>query len=184
MIDKESFKQYILEGKTIPQLQEIYGVSRTKIAEAKKAFGFVGLTPNSKKLDRDKGSKICPSCNKEKSFKEFYSNGTTSTGKIKYKPKCVVCENSSRKENYRTLIEEYLNIKNIKYCCSKCGYNKYKEVLDFHHTSPIEKDFNIFQVSSSISTDRFIEEVIPELDKCILLCPTCHREEHLLMGLT
>lgn len=182
MIDKEEFYNYIIQGKTIPELQKIYGVSRTKIADTKREFGFVGLTPNSRPIDRNSGYKVCSECASNLPLTEFYSNGKTSTGKIKYKPKCKKCENTSRKASYRNYIEEYLNTKNIPYCCSKCGYSKYKEVLDFHHIDPSKKEFNIFNVASSISFDRFMLEIATEIDKCIILCPTCHREEHLLMG--
>ncbi len=27
--------------------------------------------------------------------------------------------------------------------CIKCGYSKYPEVLEFHHTDPLKKDFNV-----------------------------------------
>ena len=179
----EEFKKYILQGKTIKELQEIYGWSRTKVTEFKRENNLIGLSPNSKKLDRGSGSKVCTSCNKLFPLSNFYSNGRTSTGLIKYKPKCISCENGSRKDTFADLIYTYLETKNQKYACIRCGYTGIFGSLDFHHRNPQEKDFNIGGSTKSISLERFVDEITPELDKCDLLCPNCHRQEHLLMGL-
>jgi hypothetical protein len=55
--------------------------------------------------------------------------------------------------------------------CRGCGYDRCPAALDFHHTSPHEKDFSISQQMSW-------EKLRPELDKCLLLCANCHRETH------
>lgn len=60
-------------------------------------------------------------------------------------------------------------------CCQRCGYNKYAEVLEFHHRDPCEKDFAI----SSKNHARSWNIVKAELDKCDLLCANCHREVHI-----
>lgn len=181
-MDREEFKEYIIAGKTIPQLQEIYGLSRTKIAMYKKEFGFVGLTPNSKRVNREDGIKICPKCNKELPLTEFYSNGYNSTGSHKYKSACIKCENSTRKNSFYNKIVEYLNSCNKDYSCERCNYTGIYGSLDFHHVNPKDKEFTIGGYSNStISQERFDEEIMPELDKCILLCPNCHRQEHLIM---
>ena len=57
-------------------------------------------------------------------------------------------------------------------CCSKCGYNKSMNVLQFHHLDPSKKDFTIG--GKSWSYERLKEEV----DKCILVCANCHIEIH------
>ena len=44
--------------------------------------------------------------------------------------------------------------------------------MDFHHVDPMEKDFTI---SSRMTSFRAIQT---ELDRCVLLCATCHREVH------
>jgi 5-methylcytosine-specific restriction endonuclease McrA len=55
--------------------------------------------------------------------------------------------------------------------CTICGYNKCVKALDFHHTNPSEKDFNI---SKSSSWKKAKEEI----KKCILVCKNCHAELH------
>lgn len=58
--------------------------------------------------------------------------------------------------------------------CERCGYNKYVGALEFHHTNPTEKDFNI----GSKGHTRAWDKVKIELDKCQLLCSNCHKEVH------
>ncbi len=59
-------------------------------------------------------------------------------------------------------------------CCQICGYSKCLEALEFHHTDPTQKDFNI----SAKGHSRSWERVKAEIDKCILVCANCHRELH------
>ena len=58
--------------------------------------------------------------------------------------------------------------------CYICGYNKYKEVLEFHHIIPDEKEFGI-----GFITSKSLENIVKEIKKCILVCSNCHREIHL-----
>ena len=183
VIDKEVFKQQILSGKTIKELQGIYGCGRSTIALYKKEFGFVGITPNSKKRDISSETKICASCNTDKPLSSFYSNGYTPSGVKKYKAHCSTCEGSKRDSKYRELILEYLKSCDKEYSCEKCGYTGIWGSLDFHHVRPIDKLFSIGAPPSKTYSEEMFKEVIePELDKCMLLCPNCHRQEHLLMG--
>lgn len=59
--------------------------------------------------------------------------------------------------------------------CEKCGYDKNIAALEFHHKNPDEKEFQIDMRHFSNSS---LEKLQTELDKCILLCANCHREEH------
>lgn len=57
--------------------------------------------------------------------------------------------------------------------CSRCGYSKpIWGAYDFHHRDPDQKDFGLS--GKSWSFDKLKEEV----DKCDLLCRTCHAEVH------
>jgi len=58
--------------------------------------------------------------------------------------------------------------------CSRCGYNRCIEALEFHHTDSSQKDFGISQDGYTRSWER----VRQELEKCILVCANCHRELH------
>ena len=59
--------------------------------------------------------------------------------------------------------------------CEICGYNKNISALEFHHKNPEEKDF---QIDARHFSNRSLETLQKELDKCILLCANCHREIH------
>ncbi len=61
--------------------------------------------------------------------------------------------------------------------CSKCGYNKRNAALDFHHLDPLQKDYSPAHLMKSTN----FEKLKSELDKCVLLCANCHREEHHLL---
>ncbi len=58
--------------------------------------------------------------------------------------------------------------------CQICGYNRTLSALDFHHIDPTQKDFTIAHKRGN----AFDEKMRTELDKCILICSNCHREEH------
>ena len=58
--------------------------------------------------------------------------------------------------------------------CSRCGYSRCIEALEFHHVDSSQKDFGISQDGYTRSWER----VRQELDKCVLLCANCHRELH------
>ena len=74
-----------------------------------------------------------------------------------------------------SLYRKNIKIKMVEYKggkCEICGYNKCIEALEFHHTNPKEKDFNISGGTKSFNSLK------SELDKCILVCANCHREIH------
>ncbi len=60
-------------------------------------------------------------------------------------------------------------------CCSRCGYNDNLAALTFHHTNPSQKEFKLDMRSMS---NRKLDYVMRELDKCTLVCANCHAELH------
>src|SRR5690349_19728298 len=57
--------------------------------------------------------------------------------------------------------------------CSKCGYSKNLAAFHFHHKDPAEKEFALDLRAMS---NRTMEAVQMEADKCIILCANCHAE--------
>ena len=58
--------------------------------------------------------------------------------------------------------------------CSKCGYSKNISALDFHHLQNKKYNLSIREMASATP----IEELVKEVDKCIILCANCHLIEH------
>ena len=88
---------------------------------------------------------------------------------------CFECvpDGLSNGVDIRRLIKQWaLDYKGYK--CSRCGYNKCLEALEFHHQDMTQKEFSI--------SDRDIKldwkNIRQELDKCELVCANCHREIH------
>jgi hypothetical protein len=55
--------------------------------------------------------------------------------------------------------------------CTDCGYNKYIDILQFHHHNG-GKDGDVASMQS-------MKKMVLEAKKCILLCPNCHAIRHL-----
>lgn len=70
--------------------------------------------------------------------------------------------------------------------CFRCGYDKCMAALDFHHIDPSQKEFSLgpliraLAVKTKNAKERILKKIQMEIDKCILLCANCHREEHFL----
>ncbi len=59
--------------------------------------------------------------------------------------------------------------------CSSCGYDKNIAALEFHHLDPSQKESKLDTRKLSNST---MENILKEIEKCILVCANCHREIH------
>ena len=82
-----------------------------------------------------------------------------------------VAYGEQRLERLRQIREEGIVYKGGK--CSKCGYDKCNDALEFHHTDPKQKDPNWKRMRLSK-----LNKIKTELDKCTLLCSNCHKEAH------
>jgi hypothetical protein len=91
--------------------------------------------------------------------------------RLKLTSQCKICISNKTK-----LKRENNKKQAIKYkggCCNKCGYSKNTASLEFHHLNSIEKEIH----PSKLMIKNW-EVIKNEIDKCILLCSNCHREEH------
>lgn len=105
--------------------------------------------------------KICIKCNKPKLYSDFYNNFNF----------CKYCADAIRVDIFRKNKIDAVKYKGGK--CLHCNYDSAMSALEFHHINPDEKDFSFSKYKKATITDA-----LPELDKCILLCANCHREEH------
>ena len=60
-------------------------------------------------------------------------------------------------------------------CCEKCGYCRNYAALEFHHSDPAMKLFNL---DLRVLSNRKWSTLIEEAAKCRLLCSNCHKETH------
>jgi len=112
-------------------------------------------------------NKKCNRCNESKDIQEFYKRKLG--GYTAYCKPCQVLQTLERQKEFKRQCIRYSGGK-----CCMCGYHKSMCALEFHHINPDEKDFNI----SMMNVTKFNDLVKVELDKCILVCSNCHREEH------
>lgn len=60
--------------------------------------------------------------------------------------------------------------------CEHCGYtSEYTTVFDFHHKDPETKSE---EINVMIGNGLSLKRILPEVDKCLLLCAICHRIVH------
>lgn len=112
--------------------------------------------------------RICPRCKTEKPLNEYY-NRRNGIGNGVYCKPCTSEQTLERQREFKKLCVEYKGGK-----CCLCNYDTYIGALEFHHLDPKQKDFNV----SKARFTKFDDRVTSELDKCILVCANCHREEH------
>jgi hypothetical protein len=135
-----------------------------------------------------KGLRHCTKCGRDLPESDFYTRGNSlkswckecfkadvisrrSSGIKRGRPE-KIDDGLTRNERKKQFAVDYLGGK-----CSnpECGYNKCLDAMEFHHKDPEQKDF---QISEAIRRYISDEEILKELDKCILLCSNCHRELH------
>lgn len=150
--DKQKFKRYILDGKSVKELALIYDCSKATISEAKHRLGYLSkvLRPHDKTNRKALGITSCHICNKKSSMRT-----------------CSRCANKMLKIAKKKILIDRLGGK-----CSRCGYDKYQNVLDFHHIDPTKKEFAIGEINTNF------KDLLKEITKCELLCNRCHRELH------
>jgi hypothetical protein len=131
--------------------------------------------------------KICQVCNETKDISQFHRHNKRKDG---LRANCIECGRIMARDFYRKNPEPYklraskerkskrdqrkqwFNSIRLQYGCRLCGESDV-EVLDFHHFEPAEKSFGIVS-----ETDLALEKLIPEINKCVVLCANCHRRVH------
>ncbi len=113
--------------------------------------------------------KICPRCKEDKPNSEYYKRKNRSH---KLYSMCKSCNSKDRLQRQKEFKQQCVDYKGGE--CQCCGYNDCNSALDFHHVDPKTKKFGIGKCRKT----KVTQEVLDELDKCILVCSNCHREIH------
>ena len=129
--------------------------------------------------------KHCNECDTDKLLEEF---SIRNKDKGTRNSRCKQCIRDYGKKHYLDNKSDYLqssaaykakvrawytNLKSTL-SCEHCGED-HPAVLQFHHTDPSQKDFEISRV---ISSGPSIERIEAEIAKCIVLCANCHFKLH------
>lgn len=119
-------------------------------------------------------TKICTQCKRKLLLTEFWKDRTKPDG---HEKKCKKCRSGTKNEYLRKWHnQKRVLFNNIKINgCAICGYDKCFSALEFHHVNEEDKKFEI-NLSKFESYGN--NDIISELNKCILLCANCHRELH------
>lgn len=166
-LEKETLIEMINSGLSTYQISKKINKSQTSVRHWLKKYNLeTNYTNLTKKSDKE--YRICPKCKQELHKTNFYKKKGINFDSAYCKP-CTSIQTMERMIDFKLKCVEYKGGK-----CINCGYNKYYGALEFHHLNPEEKDFNI----SNIRTYKFNKRITEELDKCVLLCANCHREEH------
>lgn len=171
-MDKISLIALINKDYSINDIAKELNKSKTTIRYWLKKYKLKTSHPFRKNKEKyirliNDGEAFCSKCEKNKPIDEFYN--TEKSIKNHY-PYCKSCSNIISVKRQRDI-----KLKCLKYkggCCVFCGYDKYYGALEFHHINPKEKDFTI-----AVSCKSF-NNLLNELDKCILVCSNCHKELH------
>ncbi len=100
----------------------------------------------------------CNTCNKDFTYKQGHNSHS------KCAP-CVIRETRHKRK------QKLLDLKGGK--CERCGYEKCRSALTFHHIDPLTKSFTI-----GGNHTRKWKTLVEEIEKCILVCANCHAEIH------
>lgn len=114
--------------------------------------------------------RTCKKCQRTFPLEQFVLANTIN-GKRHRRHVCQKCywltNTSVQKEKFR---EWYIGLKK-QHHCARCGIADYR-VLDFHHTDPSEKLFNVGDGGRGSMAKQ---KVLDEIKKCEALCANCHR---------
>lgn len=124
----------------------------------------------------------CSECKQFKAAKLFYkvksAKSKSQPTNYGYRHYCTECENT-RKRN-KPQKREYFKNKNSALkrqfvdlaggCCQRCGFSEFLTAMDFHHVYPAEKKYS----PTAVLYCNNFKRTWQELDKCCLLCATCH----------
>ena len=114
--------------------------------------------------------KICEICNEK-----FETSSSSRIYCYNCSGESTRLDNQTRKHQ-KTILRRSMKLQVIKMLggkCSRCGYNKCIDALEFHHKNPKEKEFKLGS-GNTMSWKEYKNEV----SKCILLCSNCHKEIH------
>ena len=129
----------------------------------------------------------CGKCGKVRPDDMFSWRDKAKGHRHTYCKQCISADNKARrqrgkrsgtqakKDGKRDRLKALVDIYKSSIGCQLCGYNKCPEAMDLHHIDPELKESSI---SALIQRAHDVASLLFELEKCAVLCATCHREVH------
>ena len=115
----------------------------------------------------------CKQCNIEKEASGFPVASITKSGRAGTCKECYSVRNRNKRVKRAKTLHEMFDKS-----CRDCGISHDNpSFFDFHHIDKSTKHREVKQILNG-SWDKIMTEV----DKCVMLCPNCHRERHLKEG--
>jgi len=83
-------------------------------------------------------------------------------------------QDKARHRDRRERARKWIQTQPQRVACVRCG-EAHPACLDFHHTDPNEKEF---QIGQGMLSERAKSSIVREIAKCDVLCANCHRKLH------
>ena len=135
-----------------------------------------GIKPRRKMTDQEKLERqlTCSQCGKEIKTPTLKRQGSS---------RCLRClracetndKRRTRLRKRRQQINERFKAYKATLVCLTCGATR---SLDFHHRDPTTKFAKVSSLASQVSWSRLWREI----EKCDVLCKTCHKTRHKVSG--
>ena len=148
--------------------------SKRNIRSAKKIRGYSTMVKvNKLKVLRGTYYKTCKACEESKNQDQYYKNKNVHDGLHTYCKSCFIEHKVERQRLFKWELMQEDGGECRK--CKRLATRDTQTEFHFHHVDP---DTKVAEVSTLMRTANK-QAVRDEAKKCILLCKTCHQEEHL-----
>ena len=171
-MDKEYLESLVEQGLSLNELANIFKKGQTTIRYWLKKYNL--KTKNKSFKDGynypnrvNRGEQCCSCCGIGLNFETGYSRKTRNIWATLCK-KCSIERDFKKRFNFKIKALDYRGNS-----CRSCGYNDDITALEFHHVDPSQKEI----LPSKLYSKPW-DYAKQELDKCVVLCCNCHREEH------
>lgn len=138
-------------------------------SERKKEYNRKWYKDNSERINKIQRQRYLENHGKELKQRYYYSNHEKELKRSEKYRKDHFEEIKQCRERRIKIVQDYKLSKG----CLFCGYNENSESLGFHHPENNKE----FQVSDAVP-GMSLEKIKKEMDKCIILCRSCHTKLH------
>jgi transposase-like protein len=165
-IDRTELEDLVALGMPIRAMAAQLGVSYTTVRHWLKRYELT--TPRARRLAETAEARtadmaaVTATCARH----GLTTFGRTARGHFR----CLRCRSEAVAERRRRIKNRLVQAAGGR--CVLCGYGRSSAALQFHHVDPSDKAFAI----AGRGVARSLAAALAEVEKCVLLCATCHAE--------